>query len=279
MAKHSTQPWIPLHTNKWLNGSTREELQHDERAIFADFLCLASQNGGYIGANVEDGFPYSNKRLSDILAAPLELIERTLQRCLDTNKIERLENGILKIIKWEEYQLSDRWIRKLNSAKTEHTSENQEDYSEKADSRGEKRREEKNRKENIMDSNESEKQVVSKGFNNRNPLFLVAKGIAKVFWDEHKRTLGVAPKQPFMYKEGSKNLDKCLVHGAFLALGEWDGDEFIERYKSKELFAWIPVFFADNSPDTVNRCRRIGGRTWAAFMDWVSIEANGGVKK
>lgn len=157
MAKHPTQPWIPLYTNKWLNGSTRDELRHDERAIFADLLCLASQNGGYIGANVEDGFPYSNKRLSDILAAPLKLIERTLQRCLDTNKIERLENGILKIIKWEEYQLSDRWIRKLNSAKTEYTSENQEDYSEKADSIGEERREEKNRKENTKDAKASRK--------------------------------------------------------------------------------------------------------------------------
>lgn len=137
MSKHLSQPWIPLHIHKWLEGSTREELQHDERAIFSDLLCLASKNGGYIGANVDDGFPYSNSRLSKILDAPVELIERTLEKCIDTGKIERLKNGILRIVKWEDYQLSDRWIRKLNSAKTEHSSEKPEHYSAKEEPRGE----------------------------------------------------------------------------------------------------------------------------------------------
>lgn len=244
--------WIPLYVDSWLFGSVRFELEPDEQATFVDLLALAAKDNGFIRAN--ETMPYPLNSLSGMFNKSVELLERTIIKCLDP-KINKLEIVDLQDC---QYPLQD-----------------YQGGSEKPIARVEKNREEKNRKENITDSKES----VSRGFNSRNPLFLEAKEIAIMFWNEHKCTLGVAPKQPFLYKEGSKSQEKCIVHGAFLALGEWDGDEFRERYTKEQLISWIPVFFADNSPDTVNRCRRIGGRTWAAFMDWVSIEANGGVKK
>lgn len=114
------QIYVPLRVVKWLDGSTRDELAHDERAIFADFLCLAAKNGGYIAANVDDGVPYSTRRLAKLLGSGGEtleqteaLIERTIKNCVKHHKIKRLESGVLWILKWKEYQLSDSYVRVL----------------------------------------------------------------------------------------------------------------------------------------------------------------------
>jgi len=108
-------PWIPLDVAKWLNGSTREELNHDERAIWIDMLCLAARYRGLIGANPDDELSYSLSRLAGILYAKEELVERTIDKCIKVGKLERLDSGILKVIKWDEYQLSDGYRRKLEA--------------------------------------------------------------------------------------------------------------------------------------------------------------------
>jgi len=111
--------WIPLYVDKWLYGSTREELQADEQAIWSDFLCLGAKDEGFIRANV--GFPYSDARLAGILGRAEELIHRTIEKCLKTwskdpdekPKLTRMPDGTLYITNWAEYQFSDRYARMI----------------------------------------------------------------------------------------------------------------------------------------------------------------------
>lgn len=140
--------WIPLYVDKWLYGSTRDELEVDECAVWTDFLCLGAKDDGHIRAN--EGFPYSEARLAGLLGRTEELIHRTIGKCLknftqnpdERPKLTRLADGTLYITNWEEYQLSPRHARRFDrgmSAKEDAMAEN-------PDAR-EKKRIEKNRKE------------------------------------------------------------------------------------------------------------------------------------
>jgi len=117
--------WIPLFVDKWLYGSTRDELAADEQAVWTDFLCLGAKDDGFIRANV--GFPYTEARLAGLLGRTEELIHRTIEKCLNkwTNdpnekpKLTRLEDSTLYITNWEEYQFSDRYLRFLHSSQAQ----------------------------------------------------------------------------------------------------------------------------------------------------------------
>lgn len=121
MNKKEARLWIPLYVDKWLYGSTREELAADEQAIWTDFLCLGAKDKGFIRANI--GFPYSDARLAGLLGRPEELIHRTIEKCLKTwtkdpdekPKLMRMEDGTLYITNWEEYQFNERYVRKIQS--------------------------------------------------------------------------------------------------------------------------------------------------------------------
>lgn len=119
MKRKETMLWIPLYVDKWLYGSTREELQADEQAIWSDFLCLGAKDEGFIRANA--GFAYSEARLAGILGRAEELIHRTIEKCLKTwskdpdekPKLTRMPDGTLYITNWAEYQFSDRYARMI----------------------------------------------------------------------------------------------------------------------------------------------------------------------
>lgn len=111
-SKDDAMFWIPLWVDKWIFGSTRIELKHDERAIWVDLLALASKDSGYIRANPDTEYPV--RLLAGMLNADTELLERSLQRCIETGKIRKAENGIgFYLINWKEYQLSQRHKRRF----------------------------------------------------------------------------------------------------------------------------------------------------------------------
>ncbi len=134
MRNKETQMWIPLYVDKWIFGSTRLELEPDERGVFVDLLALAAKDEGYIRAN--ENMPYPLRQLAGLLNITEELLLRTIEKCKKYGKIEE-KNGILKIVSWERYQFSDRYKRmikaKSTSEKTEHTSEKAEHTSEKTE--------------------------------------------------------------------------------------------------------------------------------------------------
>jgi hypothetical protein len=126
MKRGKTYTWIPLWIDKWLWGSTRHELAHDERAIFTDLLALAAKDDGWIRANPET--PYPVEQLAGMLCASIELLSRTISKCKEFGKIEEPIPGIYRIASWEGYQLTDRRKRDLAPI-----SEKEEAVSEKTD--------------------------------------------------------------------------------------------------------------------------------------------------
>jgi len=145
--RYSDNHWIPLWVDKWLFGSTRIELSPEERGVWIDLIALASKDDGYIRAN--QGCPYPLEQLAGMLIVPKEVLEKTINKCLEPNvgKLEKLPDGTLKIKSWEKYELSKRHKRRIifksMSEKADHMSENRD-----AKRREEKIREEKKRENN-----------------------------------------------------------------------------------------------------------------------------------
>lgn len=83
MKKTKKKTWIKLYPEKWIFGSTREELTNAERAIWMDFLALAALNDPpgqieFIG----------KKRLANQLNISPKLLNSTIQKATDYGKIE-----------------------------------------------------------------------------------------------------------------------------------------------------------------------------------------------
>jgi len=117
MKRGKTYEWIPLWVEKWLWGSTRLELEHDERAIWIDLLVIASKDDGFIRAN--EDIPYLDLQLAGLLCCDVDLLKRTIEKCIKYKKIEILKNGTFRIINWDAYQLTDRHKRRLMSDKAD----------------------------------------------------------------------------------------------------------------------------------------------------------------
>lgn len=117
MKRGKTYAWIPLWIDKWLWGSTRHELAHDERAIFTDLLALAAKDDGWIRANPNT--PYPLEQLAGMLCATVELVKRTIDKALEYTKLNEPSPGIYRISSWGEYQLTDRRKRDLIQAEND----------------------------------------------------------------------------------------------------------------------------------------------------------------
>ena len=104
--------WFPIWIDKWIFGSTRIELEPDERSVWVDLLALSYKDNGYIRAN--EGTPYNAKQLAGLLVITEELLERTIQKCVQTNKIEIKNDQTLYVLNFETYKLSERHKRRFN---------------------------------------------------------------------------------------------------------------------------------------------------------------------
>jgi hypothetical protein len=111
MKRGKIYDWLPLWRNKWLMGSTRWELDSAERGVFIDFLCLAGADDGFIRANPTT--PYPVEYLAGMLQVPVDLVLRTIEKCVAVGKLTRFEDGVLFITSWEAYTLNPRSKRKL----------------------------------------------------------------------------------------------------------------------------------------------------------------------
>ena len=112
-SKDDSMKWIPLWVDKWLFGSTRLELQHDERAIWVDLMALAGKDNGFVRANAET--PYQKSQMAGLLCAPEELLTRTIERCIATGKIVEDKPGIYYLVNWNDFRLSTRQRQRIES--------------------------------------------------------------------------------------------------------------------------------------------------------------------
>lgn len=103
--------WVPLWIDPWLFGSTRLELTLEQRAIWVDLLALSGKDQGYIRAN--EDVPYPLEQLAGLLQVPVDLLEQTINRCLETGKLTKTQGGTLYVTNWESYKLTPQYRRKL----------------------------------------------------------------------------------------------------------------------------------------------------------------------
>ena len=76
-SKSDAMQWIPLWVDKWIFGTTRIELEPDERSVWIDLMAVAAKDHGYIRANV--GVPYPSHQLAGLLCITEELLLRAVR--------------------------------------------------------------------------------------------------------------------------------------------------------------------------------------------------------
>ena len=128
MRRGKIYDWFPMWRNKWLQGSTRFELDPDERSVFVDFLCLGAADDGFIRANPTT--PYPIKYLAVILQVPEELLVRTIEKCIALGKLKRFDDGILYVLSWADYQLDPRRKREVMEGQEEKKTHTLDEYRE-----------------------------------------------------------------------------------------------------------------------------------------------------
>ncbi len=99
--------WIKLWVKESLLGTIREDLTSEERGMWYDFLLLAgnSRIPGIICAN--ENTPLPIKRIAGILNVTEELVERSIQKFIQSERITRDNQGVIHIVNWSRYQYSD----------------------------------------------------------------------------------------------------------------------------------------------------------------------------
>lgn len=117
MKRGKTYEWIPLWVEKWLWGSTRIELTPAERSVWVDLMALGSKDDGYIRAN--ETTPYLDQQLAGILCIEADLLHAAVEKCIQYGKLAKDDNGILYIVNWNEYSLTERHKRRVMSAKAD----------------------------------------------------------------------------------------------------------------------------------------------------------------
>jgi hypothetical protein len=92
--------WFKIYPQKWLLGSTRWELSLEERALFIDFLSLASLND----PPGEFSF-FSLSQLADQCRAPQKVVENAIEHFVLSQKIEYFpKKNKIRITNWKKYQ-------------------------------------------------------------------------------------------------------------------------------------------------------------------------------
>lgn len=95
--------WIKLWVAESLRGTIRFDFSSEERGVWYDLLIMAGdcREDGYIAPGEDRGYPL--EWIAGALNIPLKLLERVLKKCVDTDRIEMTDKGVL-IKNWTKYQ-------------------------------------------------------------------------------------------------------------------------------------------------------------------------------
>lgn len=101
----SSRTWIKVYCEKWLSGTIREE-QPDVRSVWIDLLTLAgSGQFGDIGEiKLANGVGLTDTQIAEILHITKSLWRKSKRRFLESQRIEILPKGAIRIINWSKYQ-------------------------------------------------------------------------------------------------------------------------------------------------------------------------------
>jgi hypothetical protein len=234
MKKKETKIWIPLYVDKWIFGSTRHELDPAERSVWIDLLTLAAKDDGFIRANVDT--PYPETQLAGMLVVPLDLLHRTIEKCLTPTigKLILLENGTLYVVNWKEYQFTSRYRRMIDSEPPVPPRETSTDKSSSA------KTEEHFRSSERIEQNRTEQNIIKQKIEE-----------VVTLWNKFARRIGI----PWIrdIEKGSTRERHLLVR---LNDPKWDLPKIIEAIEAQ------PFLTGDND------------RGWLVSFDWILNSSN-----
>jgi len=119
MAKGWRRSWVKFWVNECLDGSIREELKPDERGIWYDLIMYSAKcrTPGIISANETQ--PISRRRLAGILNITEELLNTTIEKCVDSGRLRVDKAGLIQIVNWTKYQSESDRVRSYSKVKSD----------------------------------------------------------------------------------------------------------------------------------------------------------------
>lgn len=97
------RPWIKLYSIDCLEGSIRYQLEPAERSVWYELLLLSSICAIPGRICDKDERPYPHAFIANRLNISVELLERTLAKCIEEGRIQENAQGII-ITNWHAYQ-------------------------------------------------------------------------------------------------------------------------------------------------------------------------------
>lgn len=98
--------WLKFYSERYLiGGSTRTELEPDERSVWLDVLCLANRRDGCFEV-------FSRDHLAQQLRISRELMDRSIAKFLEYKKIKKQsakghKSELFIVSNWEQYQYGE----------------------------------------------------------------------------------------------------------------------------------------------------------------------------
>lgn len=120
--------WIKLWTQEMLYGTTSQELDLAEQAIWFKFLALAGDSPEPGQICVAPGIPFTEEQLVAILGAPIPTLRGAIEKMVKFEKII-INDGIIHIVNWLKYQTTfdrDEYMREYMHDRRERERKKQE---------------------------------------------------------------------------------------------------------------------------------------------------------
>lgn len=104
--------WIMIWVQETLHGTTLQELEPDERAVWFESLCAAGDSVIPGKICISEDIGYTNDQLARLLNVPLELLERSVKKLQKVGKIKLNHDNIIEIVNFNKYNPSEDALNK-----------------------------------------------------------------------------------------------------------------------------------------------------------------------
>lgn len=116
-----------IDSYRWLEGSIRQDLEPDERSVWADLLALAAltrePRRGFIERS--EGIPYPKAVILARLNITEELFDRAIIKCVNEGRLKVYDNGTMEIVNFGRYNNTDTYGKHIkNQSKLDAIAEN-----------------------------------------------------------------------------------------------------------------------------------------------------------
>jgi hypothetical protein len=110
--------WIKLYVDQILRGSMMDELTIEERWVWIGLLLLAGDSPLEGHVCITNRMGYTDDQISELIDVSIEIFQKAKEKMAsdEIQKIEILDNNVIKIKKWKKYQSEYRRQRKYRES-------------------------------------------------------------------------------------------------------------------------------------------------------------------